>query len=323
MDKTDIIKGVAPHLIKNKVRNLKSSYIAALKFERETGQGVKENDGEATFKSKLQQVSKLLNDFHEIDLTEVLAKRFPYFEYLKMIWDDRMNVIPPRKDETIQIGPPTTETGGLYSFDDIIEYDVNDVDEPDMELINDFLPGNYNLDDMALDGDREEEVVLVGDINRDEAIVENSALINGTMAENEEVAENDPAEIAAIKVPVTTKPVTPSISLASQKLLDKVRLNKDVTTAKGAFENLVTSRDESLKLKLDLENEKFNFEKFKFSEEQKQISIKMDRDFELRQKEFESKRIDAENQKEIRLKELEVEQLKWQAILGRNVMMNV
>lgn len=39
-----------PVLIKNKVRNHRSIYVKALEWEKRTGQGVIDNDGEVTFK---------------------------------------------------------------------------------------------------------------------------------------------------------------------------------------------------------------------------------------------------------------------------------
>ena len=40
---------VTPLLLQNKVRNLKTSYLGAYKWSTETGQGVKADQGEATF----------------------------------------------------------------------------------------------------------------------------------------------------------------------------------------------------------------------------------------------------------------------------------
>lgn len=128
-------------------------------------------------------------------------------------------------------------------------------------------------------------------------------------------------------VATTTKPITPSISQAGKKLVDGVskgKVNSEVNSSKGAYDNIMKMRVENSDKKFELEfkkfeeeHEKFEFEQFKFNKDQQYRNQQLNMEFEFKEKELDFKKTQEENRNRLRLEELEVEKLKWKALLAK------
>lgn len=105
-----------------------------------------------------------------------------------------------------------------------------------------------------------------------------------------------------------------AVGKAAKKLLAKT--NK-ITTARNAYEELLTQRGESLQQKLKLQEEQLKLEKERFQEDQSFSrdklefeKLKWEREFQLKEKELTTKELQIQAEKEVRLKELELQILK-------------
>lgn len=261
----------APSQTMNKVKNLRTSYVKAVDWKSNTGQGVEQGTIESKCLRKMDSKFSFLTLF--VPVTEYVKRICPHFEPLDEIFGHKTNIVPPYIYESL-INDQQVESPQSYSEVDYDEGEFYLVDDEDAILeTTDALFTGANAE-TTLESTYDENFGTIDQLELDFALEESTASGSSLNDCSEQSRFKRFLEAAPPKPKPSTKvnsqQISPHVSRFKKRLLPSPVVEKDRNMARNSSSILAEAQQKKAEAilgrneieKARAENEKL----FKFEE---------------------------------------------------------